>query len=203
MQITAHDAITMLHGLLFGALLLLSYSGGAMVLYATSASGSAWTATGAQYRLICGYFILMAALAWVTVLFGAYGIYPWYRALPPAGTTDLSTYPQRLLLSSPTTAGWHSLGMEWKEHIAWFAPISLTALARLYAVYGGRLRQRSGLRQAAFGLLALAFFATCVAGFFGAMLNKYAPVRGGHNIVLLQLSGPATTGYGVKVHGKK
>jgi len=38
--------------------------------------------------------------------------------------------------------------------------------SQLYGLYGGRLRQRSGMRQAAFGLLALAFFATCVAGFF-------------------------------------
>lgn len=38
-------------------------------------------------------------------------------------------FPQRLLMSSPATIGWHSLGMEWKEHVAWFAPISITNLA--------------------------------------------------------------------------
>lgn len=44
--------------------------------------------------------------------------------------------------------------MEWKEHIAWFAPITLTAAAAL-------------------------------VGRFGAMLNKYAPVHGGNEVVLL------------------
>jgi hypothetical protein len=75
--------------------------------------------------------------------------------------------------------------MEWKEHIAWFAPISLTAVAYTFAHYGGDLRSHRPLRDAVFALLALSFIAAGVAGFFGAMLNKYAPVRGGTNIVLM------------------
>jgi len=35
-----------------------------------------------------------------------------------------------------------------------------------------------GLRNVVIGLALLAFVATGVAGFFGAMLNKFAPVRG-------------------------
>jgi hypothetical protein len=72
------------------------------------------------------YLITMVVLAWAAVLSGAYAIYPWYRAAPPPGTVDLSMFPQRLLMSSPATIGWHSLGMELKEHVAWFAPISIT-----------------------------------------------------------------------------
>jgi hypothetical protein len=87
-------------------------------------------------------------------------------------------------MSSPTTTGWHDLGMEWKEHVAWFAPICLTAVAYLFARAG--LRGDRRLRHALFGLLGFAFFATCVAGFFGAMLNKFAPVRGGAEITLMQ-----------------
>ncbi|MEO7066732.1 MAG: hypothetical protein ABI114_07470 [Rhodanobacter sp.] len=112
--------------------------------------------------------------------------------MPPIGTLDLAGYPQHLLLSNPATAGWHSLGMEWKEHLAWFAPISLTAVAWIVARYGTHLRSLKALRNAVFGLLALAFLAVCISGFFGAMLNKHAPVRGGGNIVLM-------TG---QVHGK-
>jgi hypothetical protein len=89
-------------------------------------------------------------------------------------------------MASPATAGWHDIGMEWKEHIAWFAPICLTATVYLFATYGGRLRQHKGLRGAVFGFAALALVATGVAGFFGAMLIKYAPVRGGPNIILMK-----------------
>jgi len=62
-------------------------------------------------------------------------IYPWYRAVPPAGAA-LAGYPQRLLMSNPATSGWHDIGMEWKEHIAWLAPISLTACAYVFWRYG-------------------------------------------------------------------
>ena len=79
------------------------------------------------------YSIVMAVLAWLTVLTGAYIIYPWYRAVPPPGTANLAAFPQRLLLSSPATIGWHSIGMEWKEHVAWLVPISITMAAAVFA----------------------------------------------------------------------
>jgi hypothetical protein len=44
------------------------------------------------------------------------------------------------------------------------------------------------MRNAVIGLVALAFFAAAAAGFFGAMLNKNAPVRGGANIILMRTS---------------
>jgi len=45
------------------------------------------------------------------------------------------------------------------------------------------------MRNAVIGLVTLAFFAAATAGFFGAMLNKNAPVRGGANIILMQSAG--------------
>lgn len=186
MEITFRDAVTVMHGMGFGALLLLFFSGAGVALYALSLSPSPWRPTPLERRLINGYFAAMAALAWIAVLVGAYVVYPWYRARPPAGTSDLDAFPQRLLMSSPVTTGWHDIGMEWKEHIAWFAPISLTALAYLVARHGAELKAARPVRNAAFGLALLAFVATGVAGFFGAMLNKYAPVRGGGSIVLLK-----------------
>lgn len=185
MEITLRDAMTVVHGMLFGALLLLALAGCTVAVYATASSTNPWRLTPAQNRLLAGFVTLSACLAWATVLLGAYLIYPWYRAHPPVGTIDLAGYPQRLLISSAATAGWHDLGMEWKEHIAWFAPISLTAMAYLVARYGTRLHAMTSLRQAVFGLIALAFVSASVAGFFGAMLNKYAPVRGGPTIVLV------------------
>lgn len=103
----------------------------------------------------------------------------------PAGTVNLAAYPQRLLMSNPLTIGWHDIGMEWKEHFAWFAPISLTAAAYIYRRYGTHLHELKLLRQAMFGLIALAFVSAGVAGFFGAMLNKNAAVRGGAQIVIM------------------
>ena len=185
MEITLRDAVTVVHGMFFGALLLLAFTGAAMGLYAVSTPVGRWNITPAQQRRLSLYVALMALLAWVTVLLGAYAVYPWYRAHPPAGLTDLSGFPQRLLMSSPATAQWHDIRMEWKEHIAWFAPISLTAAAYLVARYGAHLHSLPSVRRALVGLVALAFLSAGVAGFFGAMLNKYAPVRGGTRIVLM------------------
>jgi hypothetical protein len=185
MEITFRDAATVLHGMFFGAVLLLAFTGAGVGLYAISSPQGRWVPTAAQHKWLARYLAAMAVLAWLTVLLGAYVVYPWYRAHPPPGLTDLNGFPQRLLMSSATTTGWHDLGMEWKEHIAWFAPIALTAAAYLMGRYGAHLYLLRSVRRALFGLILLAFAAAGVAGFFGAMLNKYAPVRGGATIVLM------------------
>ena len=110
---------------------------------------------------------------------GAYLIYPWYRAKPPAGVTDLALYPRYLLKSSATTAGWHDLGMEWKEHIAWIAPIAMTMVARVLTKYRQLMREHPQVRTGVMVFALVALGAAGVAGIFGAMLNKYAPVNGG------------------------
>jgi hypothetical protein len=185
MEITVRDAVTVVHGMFFGALLLVTVSAAAMGLYAVSTPQSHWTPGPAQHRWLSAYLALVALLAWITVLLGAYAVYPWYRAHAPSGVTDLSGYPQHLLMSSPSTTAWHDIGMEWKEHVAWFAPISLTVVAFVFARYGHHLYALQSLRRAVFSLISLAFLSACVAGFFGAMLNKYAPVRGGSTMVLM------------------
>ena len=186
MQITFRDMITMLHGMGFGALFMLAFSGAVGVIYATAVAGPPWPSSRWDNKMFRFYLISMAALAWLTVLSGTYLVYPWYRAAPPAGTTDLSDYPQRLLLASPLTAEWHNFGMEWKEHIGWFAPIAMTMVAYVFIKYGPQLAFHRTMRNAVLGFIAAAFLATAVAGAFGALLNKYAPVRGGAAIVLLR-----------------
>lgn len=186
MEISTHDALTVLHGMVFGAVMLLGFSGLGAGLYAMILSSSPWTPSRAEQKAFAFYLAGMAALAWAAVVFGAYVIYPWYRAKVPPGTVDLSAYPRQYLISHSELSGWHDIGMEWKEHFAWFAPIALTAAAALFAQYGVQLRQSRGLRLAIIGLCSLAFVATGVAGFFGAMLNKFAPVRGGAEIVLMR-----------------
>ena len=186
MEITFRDMMTVLHGVGFGVLFMLAFSGAIGVIYATAVAGVSWQPGSRDNRMFRFYLISMAALAWLTVISGTYIVYPWYRAIPPAGTTDLSAYPQRLLQSSPLTTGWHDFGMEWKEHIAWFTPIAMTMVAYVFIKYGPQLALHRHMRNAVLGFAVAAFFATAVAGAFGALLNKYAPVRGGTHIVLLQ-----------------
>ncbi|HEX3685555.1 MAG TPA: hypothetical protein VHU83_23680 [Bryobacteraceae bacterium] len=184
MEITARALWTLIHGMGFGGLYLLAGSGALVGLYQLTASSASTESTHGQEPFVRIYLITMVVLAWAAVLSGAYAIYPWYRAAPPPGTVDLSKFPQRLLMSSPATIGWHSLGMEWKEHVAWFAPISITMVAFVFIRYGQNLRSHRHLRSAVlvFGLASLV--SAGIAGFFGAEIDDYAPLRGGGAIQL-------------------
>jgi hypothetical protein len=184
MEITTRSLWTLIHGMGFGALYLLACSGALVELFRLTGKTETSAFTFGQERFLKAYFVTMVALAWAAVLTGTYLIYPWYRALPPPGTVDLSMFPQRLLMASPSTIGWHSLGMEWKEHVAWLVPISITMVAFVFIRYGRELKNHRQLRAALLCFALVSFFAAGVAGFFGAMLNKNAPVQGGHTIQL-------------------
>ncbi len=184
MEITSRGLWTLIHGMGFGALYLLASSGALVGLWRFAFSSAPSEPSPGEERFLRVYLIAMAALAWFAVLTGAYVIYPWYRAVPPPGTVDLSMYPQRLLMSSPTSVVWHSLGMEWKEHVAWFAPISITMVAAVFIRYGRQLSNHRQLRAAVLCFAVASLVAAGVAGFFGAMINKVAPVQGGHTIQL-------------------
>ena len=186
MEISVRDLLTVLHGMGFGALFMLAFTGAIAELYRMSAPGAPSVPSDRDQGLLRLYLVVMVVLAWLTVFSGAYIVYPWYRAIPPAGTTDLSGFPQKLLMSSPTTIGWHSLGMEWKEHVAWIAPVAMTMVAYVYAKYASQFNRQLGLRRAVLVFAIAAFFATGVAGAFGAFLNKFAPVRGGETIQLMK-----------------
>lgn len=186
MEISWRDLLTVMHGMGFGALFMLAFSGAIAELFRISSPGALAAPSEKDQTMLRIYLAVMVLLAWLTVLSGAYIVYPWYRAIPLAGTTDLSAFPQKLLMSSPTTIGWHSFGMEWKEHVAWIAPIAMTMVAYVYAKYGAALNRHKNLRKAVLMFAVAAFFATAVAGAFGAFLNKYAPVRGGDIIHLMK-----------------
>ncbi len=184
MQITARELWTMIHGMGFGAFYLLACSGALVELWRATMGRGAGEMTAGQEQFLKVYLLVMVVLAWGAVLTGAYGVYPWYRAVPPPGTIDLAAYPQRLLMHSVTTIGWHSLGMEWKEHVAWLTPISITMVAFVFGRYGRNLGSHRQLRAAVLCFAMVSFLAAGVAGFFGAMINKHAPVQGGAVISL-------------------
>jgi hypothetical protein len=178
MEITLRALVTMIHGMLCGAFFLMATFGLVVDLSRSAFAEQPLRLTPRGYFLERLYFFAIVALGWAAVFTGAYIVYPWYRAVPPAGATDLSFFPKYLLMSSATTAGWHSLGMEWKEHVAWTAPIAMTMVAYVLTTYRRSMQDHPQVRQAVLVFALVAFGAAGVAGLFGAMLNKYAPLNG-------------------------
>jgi hypothetical protein len=112
----------------------------------------------------------MAVVAWATVITGTWIVYPWYRS-------TAADSPRSLLLADPNTKRWHTFGMEWKEHVAWIAPILATAVAFAVAYYGRDLIKHQGIRRAIMVMFVVAFATAGIAGIFGAFINKVAPIR--------------------------
>jgi hypothetical protein len=190
MEISARSLFTLIHGMGFGALYLMACSGALVELYRRYCSHNPELPSTRDEKFLRIYLTAMAVIAWITVLTGAYMIYPWYRAVPPPGTANLSGFPQRLLLSRPSTSAWHSIGMEWKEHIAWIVPICTTMAAAVVIQYGRNLKNHPQLRNSVLSFIWISLLAAAVAGFFGAMINKNAPVEGGSTIHLVQEGRP-------------
>jgi hypothetical protein len=176
MEMTNREIWTLIHGMGFGALFLLAFAGGLAGLY--SLRPELLTVTGMRERmtrLVAGTW-LMAIAAWGTVITGTYFVYPWYRAAPPEGA-NLLDYPRYYLLDNPNLAAWHTFGMEWKEHVAWFAPILATVVAFIVLRYGKKLAEYPYLRNVVIVTFLVAFGAAGIAGLFGALITKAAPIR--------------------------
>jgi len=176
MLLTDRELWAAIHGMTLGALFLLAFAGGFAGLYSLR---PAWlTVAGIKERvprLIAGTWV-MAIVAWVTVITGTYIVYPWYRAVAPKGA-DLTQYPKAFLLNHANLAAWHNFGMEWKEHVAWLAPILATAVAFIVLRYGRQLAREPRIRQALITFFTLAFLTAAVAGLFGALITKAAPIH--------------------------
>jgi MFS family permease len=179
MSLTTKEFWTALHGMMFGAGFLLAFAGGLAGLWSLRPE---WvTAEGYKSslrRIIIGTW-LMTVLAWAAVLIGTYVIYPWYRVPPPpnASHVPIQEYPRSYLLSSARTADWHNFGMEWKEHVAWFAPVLATAVAYVVTRQRQALLHDANLRRMLMFLFTASFFCAAIAGLFGALINKAAPLR--------------------------
>ena len=176
MEFTNREFWTLIHGMGFGALFLLAFGGGLAGLY--SLRPELLTDTGLRERmtrLVAGTW-LMAIAAWGTVITGTFIVYPWYRAAAPKGA-DLAAFPRSFLLAIPNLAEWHNFGMEWKEHVAWLAPILATVVAFVVLRYGKRLAEMPFLRKTLMVTFVLAFGAAAIAGLMGALITKAAPIQ--------------------------
>lgn len=173
---TTREFLTLFHGMILGFLFLLAFAGGLASLY--SLRLGVVTTTGQKQRLfrLKASTWLMAIIAWLLVITGTYIIYPWYRAPAPEGA-DLSLYPRSFLRASETLSGLHTFGMEWKEHIAWFAPILATVVAYLVVRYAPELAKNSQLRRIVIVLFVISFVTAGIAGVFGGLISEAAPVR--------------------------
>jgi hypothetical protein len=176
MAVTSNELWTIIHGMTLGAIFLLAFSGGIAELYALRPE---WETnlgmSKAVRRMRIGMWLLVIAV-WAAVFTGAFIVYPWYRAAAPQGA-DLALFPKALLLASESTAGWHEFGMEWKEHVAWIAPMAATVVAYVVWVYGTQLSAESKIRRALMWFFAVAFVTAGIAGMFGAFITKAAPLH--------------------------
>ena len=182
MTISERELWTLIHGMGLGAVFLLAFGGGLAGLWSLRAK--LVTTEGVVERtprLLIGTTV-MAVVAWLTCLVGTWIVYPWYRAAPPEGldttvqSAELEAFPRYWLLASHDTSEWHHFGMEWKEHVAWIAPFLAAAVAFAVIYYGAQLIHRGEIRRAILVYFTLAFAAAGVAGLFGALITKTAPV---------------------------
>jgi len=182
MELTDRELWAVIHGLILGTLFLLAFTGGLVGLWSLQARFL--TVAGLKERIprLRIWTGGMAIVAWLTVFTGTWIVYPWYRATPPEGidrtiqSGALEAFPRYYLLASEKTAQWHEFAMEWKEHVAWLAPMLATAVAFVVAYYGVRLIRKPEWRWPLIVLFTLAFIAAGVAGLFGAFITKAAPV---------------------------
>lgn len=173
---TVRAVLTSVHGICFGCFTLLACFG--FVVGAAAASGADLSQARASRTRVAverAYLLATVAFAWIAVLSGTYVIYPWYRAAPPPHTTDMRHFPRQLLLSNAATANWHTLGMEWKEHVAFLAPIVITSVAYVCWRHRDLVVRDTLVRRLVLGLGLTAVAATGIAASTGAFLNKVAP----------------------------
>lgn len=187
MDITAREISVAFHGLFLGALFV--FASGAALAGMRSFRPGLTTAQGIQDRVSRLKLTVgaMAGLAWAMVLTGTWVVYPWYRdkragaefekcqglELP---STVCSSRDFLLSNVAGTTEKWHAFGMEWKEHVAWGAPLLATSAFVLVLYYGPRIMARPWLRGAVMVLVVSAFAAVAIAGVLGALISKVAPI---------------------------
>lgn len=170
MDLTTREFWALIHGVILGGVFLLAFSGGLATFYALRPGMTRGVEAVHErtQRLLIGT-ITMATLVWLTVISGTWIVYPWYRE-------EIPDSPKSLLLANPDTKDWHEFAMEWKEHVAWIAPMLATAAAFIVFYYRDDLIRNQLARRIALICFIGAFAIAVIAGLLGALITKKAPV---------------------------
>jgi hypothetical protein len=165
----------MVHGIFLGggALLLTSAALFSLITMNASTDGS----NDRQARYLSWLLLLNCVLLWAAVVIGTYVTFPPYRATPPEGVLDLSSFPRELIRSNPSTAWLHSFAMETKEHVPWIAAMLSTAVAFAGLHYRTQLLNEGRLRKIAINVTAMVFVLAATVSFLGILINKVAPLQ--------------------------
>jgi hypothetical protein len=169
MELTNREFWALIHGLVLGGAFLIAFTGGVASLYSLRPEYVTEAEIVERTRRLALGTGVMAALTWMTVIVGTWVVYPWYRE-------DIPESPRSQLLANPDTNDWHEFAMEWKEHVAWIAPMLATAAFVVVAYYGRDLIRHQPARRIAMTLLVTAFAVAAIAGVLGALITKKAPV---------------------------
>jgi hypothetical protein len=168
-ELTTREFWGLVHGIGLGGLFLVAFAGGLAGLYSLRPGLLTERGVAERMRRLVLGTTTMAAVAWATVITGTWVVYPWYRE-------DVPTSPRSALLASPDTDEWHKFAMEWKEHVAWIAPMLATAVAVIVLYYRQDLIRNQTARRIATGLFVAAFATAAIAGLLGALITKKAPI---------------------------
>jgi zinc transporter ZupT len=168
MNLTMAGWWTVLHGFVLGLVFLLAFAGGVMNL---GTLGHEWTPPelAKVLRRLKIHVWTVAVSAWLMVITGTYISYVPYRAAGPAS-------PKSKVLAAHDLAWLHNFAMEWKEHIAWAAPLLATAVVFIVTYYSADLARRNDLRRAAMVLLVLSFVASVIGSVLGFLIYKAVPI---------------------------
>lgn len=168
MNLTMYGWWTVLHGFVLGVLFLVAFGGGVMNL---GTLGHEWTPEelARVLRRLKMWVWTVAVSTWLMVITGTYISYVPYRAAGPAS-------PKSKVLAAADLAWLHTFAMEWKEHIAWAAPLLATAVVFIVTCYGADLARRNDLRRAAMVFLVLSFVASVIGSVLGFLIYKAVPI---------------------------
>lgn len=169
MDLSTREFWALIHGLILGGGFLVAFAGGLAGLYSLKPGLITETGLKERMRRLIAGTTGMAAIAWVTVITGTWVVYPWYRE-------DVPTSPRSVLLENSSTEGWHTFAFEWKEHVAWIAPMLATAAAFIVLYYRADLIKNQTARKVAMALFVAAFAIAAIAGILGALVTKNASV---------------------------